>query len=330
VNGYDAKVQLIGRCMSDVKGFVRSHDFITRELQQQYPGKNVSLSSLLILPIQRVPRYELFLKELLKYHVKNAGRMGVCFADANSAEQAARLESLFAHESDVKRRQRSAVAAAYVKQHARLNEALTKVKTIARHINETKRAVDNMRKLSQISTRMLAAGGKPHKAFSKRVTLLEPHRTLLRWGLVVHTYASRALFGAGNDAHSRLLFLFNDILVWTSPRYAVRGHMPLSECVITRHENPLVLQLMTRVPPPTPYVLERAQDASGAAAYCLILVLETARERAGWAANIADAITKLQRARDDQVVMQAQRQRQQQQQQRQQRPPQKKNKKANK
>jgi len=130
----------------------------------------LDLVSYLIMPVQRVPRYQLLLKELKR-------------ATPTDHEE-----------------------------HAKLEEAYTKIQAIATHINESKRIVEGMSKVLEIQNRITGDFGQ----------LLQPHRRLIREGVVI-----KVVGGLITQQHIRKLFLFNDILLWTTDKSKFRGHLQL-------------------------------------------------------------------------------------------------------
>jgi hypothetical protein len=130
----------------------------------------LDLMSYLIMPVQRVPRYQLLLKEIKRCTPQD-------------------------HE-----------------EYAKLEEAYLKIQAIATHINESKRTVEGMSKLLEIQNRITGDFGQ----------LLQPHRRLIREGVV-----SKLVPGIIQSQHIRKLFLFNDILLWTTNSNKFRGHLQL-------------------------------------------------------------------------------------------------------
>jgi len=137
----------------------------------------LDLMSYLIMPVQRIPRYEMLLGELGRHAQDGQGKQA-------------------------------------------LQDAYNKVKSIAIHINETKRAVESMTKLLEVQNRI-----------SGDFTLLSPSRRLVKEGPLIKMNSQSVL---GSKSHIRVFFLFTDILLWTSPAYAYRGHIQLTGAEIEK------------------------------------------------------------------------------------------------
>ena len=137
-------------------------------------GAVLDLMSYLIMPVQRVPRYELLLRELMRY------TPGV-------------------HE-----------------EREVLEKALTKIQSIAQHINESGRRVEEMQRVMDVQARISGDYG----------TLLLPHRRLVREGSVQKMKGVKSGGGSGvlGGGGGRRLFVFNDLIIWTSESGRFRGH----------------------------------------------------------------------------------------------------------
>jgi len=138
-------------------------------------GNGLDLMSYMIMPVQRVPRYVLLLRELRKHTPSSLPGFNT------------------------------------------INEALMKTKTIAAHINESKRQMENMSKLIEIQNKISGSMG---------TTILQPARRLIREGQL-QEISSKGLFGSVK-ANLRIFFLFNDILLWTTTDYKFKGVMNLA------------------------------------------------------------------------------------------------------
>ena len=135
----------------------------------------LDLMSYLIMPVQRVPRYELLLRELMRY------TPGV-------------------HE-----------------EREVLEKALSKIQSIAQHINESGRRVEEMQRVMDVQARISGEYG----------TLLLPHRRLVREGTVQKMKGDKSSTGGGGvlgGGGGRRLFVFNDLIIWTSESGRFRGH----------------------------------------------------------------------------------------------------------
>jgi hypothetical protein len=107
-------------------------EFQTHCAEARKKAKNMDLMSYLIMPVQRIPRYELLLKELKS---KLDPEAGVAIG--------------------------------------KLEEALSKIQSIAQHVNENKRKAERLSEL-------LVIQGKIHGGAEMKDTLLQPHRRLIR------------------------------------------------------------------------------------------------------------------------------------------------------
>ena len=138
------------------------------------PAAVLDLMSYLIMPVQRVPRYELLLRELMRY------TPGV-------------------HE-----------------EREVLEKALTKIQSIAQHINESGRRMEEMQRVMDVQARISGDYG----------TLLLPHRRLVREGSVQKMKGDKSGGGSGvlGGGGGRRLFVFNDLIIWTSESGRFRGH----------------------------------------------------------------------------------------------------------
>ena len=115
----------------------------------------VSFSSLRMfpaaqMPVQRIPRYELLLREMIRYTKKDHPVRALACSASGSVR--AGSQSLAEQE------------------HAKLAEAFEKIQSIASRVNEDQRQVENMSKLLEIQNRISGDFG----------TLMQPHRRLVR------------------------------------------------------------------------------------------------------------------------------------------------------
>jgi hypothetical protein len=67
----------------------------------------------------------------------------------------------------------------------RLEEAFAKVQSIAKHVNEAKRQVENMSKLLEVQNRI-----------NPPESLLQPHRRLIREGVLIKKEKKNQYFGS--------------------------------------------------------------------------------------------------------------------------------------
>ena len=138
------------------------------------------LLSYLIMPVQRIPRYVLLLRELKK----------------NTPDTHPEYEAL--------------------------TVALTKIESIGTHINESKRQVEQMSKLLDIQNRLR----------NKEFVIFKPDRRLIKEGLIRRLREEFVLERSREEPHpsdvdDMLLFLFNDMLLWTTKEFDIAGHVPL-------------------------------------------------------------------------------------------------------
>lgn len=97
--------------------------------------------------------------------------------------------------------------------------ALAKLQSVALQVNEGQRSIENMQKLLQIQ----------QKIAGEFDSLVQPHRRLIREGLVANlTYAS----GMFSTLRTKKMYfiLFSDILLWTSPEFKYKGRLDLTAC----------------------------------------------------------------------------------------------------
>lgn len=99
-----------------------------------------------------------------------------------------------------------------------LEECLAAVSVIALEINESKRKLENMSKLMAIQQKIKDEGTKDG------FTLIVPHRTLLKQGNEVKMVQAKGMFGS-MKVSDRILYLFNDVLVWTNRQQKYKGNM---------------------------------------------------------------------------------------------------------
>jgi hypothetical protein len=161
------------------------------------PGGNGSelLSSYLILPIQRIPRYELLLRELKRQTVPS-----------NPAFD-------------------------------NINKALSLVRQTATHINETNKRVENMHKLIALQKRI--------KGDMKDFVLVQPHRHQIREAQVsLSEPHKQSLFGTIKKGN-RIIFLFNDILLWTNYEYEYKTFVNVASISNIDIIEPYIVEIST-------------------------------------------------------------------------------------
>ncbi|CEP03357.1 hypothetical protein PBRA_003117 [Plasmodiophora brassicae] len=221
ISGYDKCVRLLGQ-MRKSRKFTKFLD----ETRTDPECKGLDLMSFLIMPIQRIPRYELLLRELIS-----------CDDPDPQSEMA---------------------------------QAYNRVRYIAKHVNETQRHVENMMKLLEIQDRISDS--------DLSFDLLQPHRRLLKEGKISQKTTSKL-----NKIKQRVLFLFSDIVLWTSSSNAYLGHVDIS-CISLK---PDVKH------PDTSFRMVVESGTAAVEETELIWRCETAAECQEWVKAIDDAMTKL-------------------------------------
>ena len=103
-----------------------------------------------------------------------------------------------------------------------LSVALSKIESIGTHINESKRQVEQMSKLLDIQNRLR----------NKEFVIFKPDRRLIKEGLIRRLREEYVLERSREEPHTAdmddmLLFLFNDLLLWTTKDFDIAGHVPL-------------------------------------------------------------------------------------------------------
>ena len=169
------------------------------------------------MPVQRIPRYVLLLRELKK------------FTGADHPEMEA------------------------------LSVALTKIESIGTHINESKRQVEQMSKLLDIQNRLR----------NKEFVIFKPDRRLLREGFIRRLREEYVLERSREEPHASdvddmLLFLFNDLLLWTTKDFDIAGHVPLDTLLCLpdggSFKLPFTLTLGIRGKPYSPDMIFACKD----------------------------------------------------------------------
>jgi len=190
-------------------------------------GDRLDLMSYMIMPVQRIPRYVLLLKELLKY--------------------------TFSTHCD----------------HEPLHQALHKIQNTASQINDSKRAMENLSKLIEIQERVSGAYDQ----------LIQPYRFLIREGTLTSVETSEGLFGSSstNKVHVEV-FLFSDILLWTTSSSVFKGVIDLTGSRINDVTDPLGFELITST-------------------QHLMLLAPNMSERTNWMKDLMDAHISCQQKR---------------------------------
>lgn len=182
VNGYDRRCD----CVDTLRKSSRFQKFIT-EVRKDKATQGNNITSFLIMPVQRIPLYELLLSQMLKL-VESA----IESPDASCLE--------IVGDNGLKKAQ----------------EAVQKMKEIGQFINENKRNSEKQDKLLELQSRLQG---------DDTLALVTPHRHLIREGemLKLSTF---------NFRRARKFFLFNDLLLWTTTSYKVRGYIDLAPCQV--------------------------------------------------------------------------------------------------
>lgn len=193
-------------------------------LQAKREVMGTDLMSLLILPVQRIPRYEMLLRELKKYTPPDHPEL------------------------------------------AMLEKAFAKIVSIACHVNEDKRQVENMSKLLEVQSRI-----------NPPTSLLQPSRQLLMEGLL-HKKTGNIM----GSIHRRYFFLFSDIILWCNPEATkFKGMMNLQSCAVHPYQNAKAKHsgFELRSPQKSLTILAQSQD-----------------EHDTWQKALQDAVDKLHKA----------------------------------
>lgn len=199
VNNYEGK--------ETTMGLLRKKSFLKEFWVSIKNSGKEPIESLLIAPVQRVPRYLLLLRELVKH--TEEGR-----------------EKLV------------------------LEEALESVSDSCEHINKSKMLADSIEVLQQLQSRI--SGDFP--------SLIQPHRHLIKEGEVLR--------GSNNNfrisSKETVLFLFNDILLWTSIDYKFKNVMKIKEasCRVITGEDEDKKLLPKKRPTDFPFLVEIGDESS--------------------------------------------------------------------
>jgi len=139
------------------------------------------LTSYLIQPVQRVPRYVMLLKEIRKH------------------------------------------TSASAPDYENLTIALKRVKTSAIAINESKRNMENMTKLLEISDSI--------SNLPKGFQIIIPHRKFIRHSSMQSIKAKKSLMSTIRTS-DREVYLFSDVMLWTNKSKQYKGHVNLSAVTV--------------------------------------------------------------------------------------------------
>jgi len=171
MSGYEKALQTMDK-------LCKNKTFQSFLIQQRESGDGngpcLDIMSYLITPVQRIPRYELLLREILK-------------KTPDDSDQKQLTEKTYQH-----------------------------IRSIAMHINEKKREVENITKLVKIQNGIRGLGD---------FAIFEPSRHLCKEG-ALHLQKNT------DKSKERLVYLFNDILLWTNVKSEYKGHLELVKCSI--------------------------------------------------------------------------------------------------
>eukprot|EP00466_Bigelowiella_natans_P019300 jgi/Bigna1/127950/aug1.5_g2658 len=151
----------------------RKNKKFTHFLKEARTNAKMEITSYLIQPVQRIPRYVLLLKELQRYTWPEH------------------------HE------------------HDNLVKALAKAEEIATHVNERKRQIENMTKTLEVQSNITGTFD----------SLIKPDRKMIREDVLIKV--SSGMFSS-MKRKERVMFLFSDLLLWTTTAYQFRGKMSLA------------------------------------------------------------------------------------------------------
>jgi len=165
VAAYPTALQTLAQLRSNTK----LQSFLDERKKVTGAGAGLDLLSFLIAPVQRIPRYLLLLKVLLRYTPRSHP------------------------------------------QRETLQEAYTKVQSVALHINEQQRQVENMSALLRIQNGMTSSSSSSSDldVLGPGGQLMQPHRRLIRSGILQKRTSNRLV-----SQHARKVYLFNDLLLW--------------------------------------------------------------------------------------------------------------------
>ncbi len=194
VYNYDNVTSLLASLRGDNDAFAAFLDEVAADPRSG--GR--SLSGVYIMPVQRLPRYVLLLKELLSAYERDLKQ-----AQANLASPLHTPAMQAALRSD-------AGFESLQTETLLLREALAAMELCARGVNEAQKEIEGQARLRDISTRL----GKKYLSLQ----LAHPSRRLVKEALL-----RREKKGRGKEAR---VILCNDMLVWLTD-YEFKGAMPL-------------------------------------------------------------------------------------------------------
>ena len=177
----------------------RKFSKLCAEKKQSMAG--MDLTAYLIMPVQRIPRYELLLKEL-KRNLDPPAATATATATATDTAQGGSSDA--------------------TDESAYLDETLAKIVAVAHKVNEAKREAERVSSLAAIATRVSHIDA----AFPGGVSC--DHRRVVKEGVLW----KKSTFGK----KGRNIFLFNDCLLWCS-NYKYKGHVGLLELKAVASEH---------------------------------------------------------------------------------------------
>ncbi|GAB5354949.1 hypothetical protein AAMO2058_000163600 [Amorphochlora amoebiformis] len=175
LSGYDKALQTMDSLGKNKK----FQEFLVNQREGgEGRGACLDIMSYLITPVQRIPRYEMLVREILK----------------NTEDGDASKELI--------------------------EKTYNQVRSIASHINEQKREVENFTKLIKIQNGIRGLD----------FALFKPSRHLIKEG-VLHVQRNR------ERRKERMVFLFSDILLWTNIKSEYKGHIEVQDSKLIEEED---------------------------------------------------------------------------------------------
>lgn len=217
LNSYEKSMGEINKCSGN-KAFRSFIDSVRKD-----PAVKLDLMSYLIMPVQRIPRYELLIRELIKSIESEIQEAKKEEEERNSGIppflrqlSAGKLSSASSHPS-------LNPFAGLEAEVLTLQQALEKVKEVAEFVNDCKRRMENM-------SRVLAIQNKIQSDMPMK--LLAPHRRLVREGIMEVVRVNRFV-SAVKSVRKRICFLFNDSILLLSETHHLKQWHLLSEMEIS-------------------------------------------------------------------------------------------------
>jgi hypothetical protein len=176
------------KCLTTLESLRRSkvfQGFLGRVNERLKEESSLGLMDYLIMPVQRLPRYVLLLRELRRNTLPSTAGYDL------------------------------------------VNTALVKVRETATAVNEKAREAEKMQELAQIYHSLTGD--------VKDLTLIEAHRRLIRKGeLQLEESRRGGLFGGTTyqKTSPRIVFLFNDIIMWTNKGMVFKAYMTISSLTV--------------------------------------------------------------------------------------------------